>query len=78
MQERSRLLLTETQCGKSPVDEEATVPGFLKSTGCTGHKLAVASVSLLVLVRNNGSGGKLELVVTDDSSHNCCSDAAGA
>ena len=22
---------------KSPVDEEATVPGFLKLTGCTGH-----------------------------------------
>ena len=58
--------LTETQCGKSPVDEEATVPGFLKSTGCTGHKPAVASVSLLAPVRNYGGGRELELAGADE------------
>ena len=56
----------EKHSGKSPVDEEVTVPGFLKLTGCTGHKPAVASVSLLALVRNYGGGHELELAGTDE------------
>ena len=56
----------EKRSGKSPVDEEATVPGFLKSTGCTGHKPAVASVSLLAPVRNYGGGRELELAGADE------------
>ena len=70
----------ETRSGKSPVDEEATVPSFLKSTGCTGHKPAVASVSLLAPNKNYGGGRELELAGAGRRTclHNCCSDAAGA
>jgi len=56
----------EKRSSKSPVDEEATVPGFLKSTGCTGHKPAVASVGLLAPVKNYGGGGELELAGADE------------
>ena len=59
----------EKRSSKSPVDEEVTVPGFLKLTGCTGHKPAVASVSLLTPVRNNGSSSELGLIGTSSSSH---------